>query len=208
VPTNTVEFLRPPPPRPVQPAYFVAFGPHGPRTPIHGPRHGTNVFLATTGCIVSSLIAFALIRSYGELRTSPRPSITLMDDLLSLPFSLVCTTSYAIASSSPAQDQDSGIPGGDERVYAWAERQPYRTFLLDTSFRTRGVPLSALTLMVCRAVSRPRGTRGRDGSSEWEKIGRRRCQGGTCLQTRVTTNGTAWRLALGLRYPGMEIRMA
>lgn len=48
-------------------AYFVAFGPHGPRAPIHGPNHGINVFMWTAGCIGTSLVAFAVIKSFGTL---------------------------------------------------------------------------------------------------------------------------------------------
>lgn len=52
-------------------AYFVAFGPHGPRSPMHGPNHGLNVFLWTAGCIVSSVIAFAIIKQYGTSIPNP-----------------------------------------------------------------------------------------------------------------------------------------
>ncbi|KZT43994.1 cytochrome c oxidase subunit IV [Sistotremastrum suecicum HHB10207 ss-3] len=50
-------------------AYYVAFGPHGPRAPIKPPGANTTIFFGTIGAIAVSSIIFALIRS----RAPPPP---------------------------------------------------------------------------------------------------------------------------------------
>ncbi|KAK1926533.1 cytochrome c oxidase subunit V [Papiliotrema laurentii] len=53
-------------------AYWVAFGPHGPRAPIHGPNHGFQVFAITAGVIGASVATFMFFRS-----TTPPPPHTM-----------------------------------------------------------------------------------------------------------------------------------
>ncbi|KAF8604633.1 cytochrome c oxidase subunit IV [Ceratobasidium sp. AG-I] len=47
-------------------AYFVAFGPHGPRTPVTPPGQTTKVILGTVGIIAAAAAAYGVIRSYGN----------------------------------------------------------------------------------------------------------------------------------------------
>ncbi|KAF9107215.1 Cytochrome c oxidase subunit 5A [Mortierella sp. AM989] len=46
-------------------AYWVAFGPHGARTPLHGPNHGIKVFAGTAAVVASAGALFLWIRSKG-----------------------------------------------------------------------------------------------------------------------------------------------
>ncbi|KAG0248811.1 Cytochrome c oxidase subunit 5A [Mortierella polycephala] len=46
-------------------AYWVAFGPHGARTPLTGPNHGLKVFFGTTAVVGASGGLFLWIRSKG-----------------------------------------------------------------------------------------------------------------------------------------------
>ena len=46
-------------------AYYVAFGPHGPRTPVSPPGQGFKVFLATMGLVGVAAAAYVGIRSLG-----------------------------------------------------------------------------------------------------------------------------------------------
>ncbi|KAI1319772.1 Cytochrome c oxidase subunit 5A [Mortierella claussenii] len=46
-------------------AYWVAFGPHGARTPLTGPNHGLKVFVGTVGVVSASCGLFLWIRSMG-----------------------------------------------------------------------------------------------------------------------------------------------
>ncbi|KAG0219340.1 COX4, subunit IV of cytochrome c oxidase [Mortierella sp. GBAus27b] len=52
-------------------AYWVAFGPHGARTPLTGPGHTLKVAAGTTAVVGTSVAFFYWIRSGGE-----RPSTT------------------------------------------------------------------------------------------------------------------------------------
>ena len=43
------------------PAYYVAFGPHGPRAPVSPPGQGTKIFVAiTTGVIIAGALSYAI----------------------------------------------------------------------------------------------------------------------------------------------------
>ncbi|KAF9179559.1 Cytochrome c oxidase subunit 5A, partial [Haplosporangium sp. Z 767] len=44
-------------------AYWVAFGPHGARTPLTGPNHGLKVFVGTTAVVGAGGALFLWIRS-------------------------------------------------------------------------------------------------------------------------------------------------
>ncbi|KZT61333.1 cytochrome c oxidase subunit IV [Calocera cornea HHB12733] len=45
-------------------AYYVAFGPHGPRTPIVPPGSGIKVFFGVVGCIGVAGLIFAITRAF------------------------------------------------------------------------------------------------------------------------------------------------
>jgi hypothetical protein len=44
-------------------AYWVSFGPHGPREPLHAPGSGIKLLLGITGCVSAAIALFVLIRS-------------------------------------------------------------------------------------------------------------------------------------------------
>ncbi|KAI9617290.1 hypothetical protein H4Q26_013159 [Puccinia striiformis f. sp. tritici PST-130] len=44
-------------------SYWVSFGPHGPREPLHAPGSGVKLLLGITGCISAAIALFVLIRS-------------------------------------------------------------------------------------------------------------------------------------------------
>ena len=46
-------------------AYYVAFGPHGPRTPISQPGDNLKIFLSTIGLVGVSGLIFLFIQSRG-----------------------------------------------------------------------------------------------------------------------------------------------
>ncbi|KIM36440.1 hypothetical protein M413DRAFT_449151 [Hebeloma cylindrosporum] len=47
-------------------AYFVAFGPHGPRTPTSQPGEGLKVFLSVAGLVGVTVILHQVIRAFGK----------------------------------------------------------------------------------------------------------------------------------------------
>jgi Cytochrome c oxidase subunit IV len=48
-------------------AYYVAFGPHGPRAPTSQPGDNLKIFLATMGLVGSAFVASAIIHQWGGL---------------------------------------------------------------------------------------------------------------------------------------------
>ena len=50
-----------------EPAYYVSFGPHGPRAPINPPGTTPKIFAAVTALIGVAGLLFVTIRSQGEL---------------------------------------------------------------------------------------------------------------------------------------------
>ncbi|KAA1123863.1 Cytochrome c oxidase subunit 5A [Puccinia graminis f. sp. tritici] len=44
-------------------SYWVSFGPHGPREPLHAPGSGIKLLLGITGCVSAAIALFVLIRS-------------------------------------------------------------------------------------------------------------------------------------------------
>ena len=48
------------------PAYYISYGPHGPRAPIVPPNTNGKVFIGVIGCIVTAVGVFALARSRCE----------------------------------------------------------------------------------------------------------------------------------------------
>jgi len=47
-------------------AYFVAFGPHGPRTPTSQPGDGLKILLAVTGLVGASVVLHQVVRRLGR----------------------------------------------------------------------------------------------------------------------------------------------
>ena len=86
-------------------AYYVAFGPHGPRKPMHPPNYGITVFLITSGCIASAVAVFAIFRYNGA--SSP----------------LIIEFTYSVSSPTTAH-HDSRMARSSKRVHAVAKHEP------------------------------------------------------------------------------------
>ncbi|KAG9016860.1 Cytochrome c oxidase subunit 5A [Tulasnella sp. JGI-2019a] len=86
-------------------AYYISFGPHGPRKPIDAPGAQWKIFMLTTGIVGAATAAFLLIRSDGELGSflSVRHVYNLLD--------LFCTP----ASAAGSKIYVKGVAAGCER---------------------------------------------------------------------------------------------
>lgn len=89
-------------------AYFVAFGPHGPRAPYNPPNNTMKVIIGTT---LSMLAAYGIVQA---VRASGKRFLHL-DRFQSLTY-----------SSSPTKDFNTRVPGAIHRVPQEPKRQPYR----------------------------------------------------------------------------------
>ena len=74
-------------------AYYVAFGPHGPRKPVFAPGDSLKIFLASTAAVGAGVLIFLGVRSIGEseshnpldrILTRPRSPRGTEDDALIL----------------------------------------------------------------------------------------------------------------------------
>ena len=95
-------------------AYYVAFGPYGPRTPVSPPGQGLKVFLYTMGLVgVAGLIALG-VRSRGEFPASiryPTGNCTRLTRVVTLflapPPPKTLTREWQEASNERAREQRS-----------------------------------------------------------------------------------------------------
>lgn len=83
-------------------AYYVAFGPHGPRTPVSQPGEMFKVFLGTVALVGVAVGLFVSTKSFG----------------MSLSFSCYGSSTDALGrSSSPTtEDEDQRVGRGDQRT--------------------------------------------------------------------------------------------
>ncbi len=92
-------------------AYYVAFGPHGPRTPVSPPGQAFKVTIGLSLMIgVAGLMYFG-VRAMGTFRLRTRS------------FTLINERNYL--SSSPTKDYDEGMAGGIQREGHRAEDESY-----------------------------------------------------------------------------------
>ena len=66
-------FLHPP-----QTAYYVAFGPHGPRTPTSQPGDNFKILLSTFALVGVAGVLFFTLKQFGACDPSPPPSLPLL----------------------------------------------------------------------------------------------------------------------------------
>lgn len=57
-------------PRAAHAAYYVAFGPHGPRAPVDAPGAGIKIVLGVTGLVVAAGAVFYAVRAAGTWRSA------------------------------------------------------------------------------------------------------------------------------------------
>lgn len=74
-------------------AYFVAFGPHGPRTPANEPGHSLKVVVGVVALVGAAYGVFALARSQG---TFPFPSLDPYPIPFWLPVSVGTSLNWAV----------------------------------------------------------------------------------------------------------------
>lgn len=91
-------------------AYWVAFGPHGIRTPVSKPGDNFRIFLGTAGVIAASVAAFFVIRQYGMLHLWSRRRFKLAD-------TFTC-------SATPSKDDDQRVARSFKRARKTAEIKP------------------------------------------------------------------------------------
>ena len=100
-------------------AYYVAFGPHGPRAPVNPPGTVPKVAIGVAALVAAAGVIFYSVRASGAFRLLCagvfRPALT---SSFSLPLFLLC-------SAPAAEDPHQGVGGGDERACAGAKDGPH-----------------------------------------------------------------------------------
>jgi hypothetical protein len=99
-------------------AYYVSFGPHGPRAPTSKPGDYPKIFLAVVGIIGLTGLASHFIYTFG--------------------MALFCTTRHSTDcmrsySHTTPQDSHQGMGGGHERACQGEEPQPCHRYVLATT---------------------------------------------------------------------------
>lgn len=92
-------------------AYYVAFGPHGPRAPTSQPGDALKIFLGTMGLCGVALGVFLGIRSLG------RSTVTCVR---------LSSHRYLASSTSKPQNALERVGGGDQRHCSGKEDEPHQ----------------------------------------------------------------------------------
>jgi hypothetical protein len=97
-------------------AYYVAFGPHGPRAPTSQPGDNLKIFLATMGLVgVATVIAAIVHKSGGFYSRLSAPLYNIIR--------------VARLSSTSTKDFDERMGRGYQRTRAGNEDQPYQWYV-------------------------------------------------------------------------------
>lgn len=109
------------------PAYYVAFGPHGPRKPTSNPGDGLKIVGSVGLAVVAAGLVFFGIRSQGEQTTvSEESTVFSLVGFLPVP-AFVNSAPFRVSfflrlsSTSTAQDYQQGVGGGHEPTCPRAE---------------------------------------------------------------------------------------
>ena len=98
-------------------AYYIAFGPHGPRKPTHDEGYGMHVFLGSSGIIAASLAVFFIIRSFGE--SSLLLGLAAILHVATLGWRFVSSFEGTLSNTSPSSRAttyyEQRIPRADKR---------------------------------------------------------------------------------------------
>lgn len=122
-------------------AYYVSFGPHGPRAPINPPGTTLKVVLGVTGLLAATGVIWVTTRSLG---TSRAPAARVRQ-----------LVAHFVPPSTPsAQDHVEGVAGGVERARQGDAHQPYPRYV---AFSVDYLDLAHSLVQ----VSLPRATRAR-----------------------------------------------
>lgn len=95
-------------------AYYVAFGPHGPRRPINPPGTTLKVTLGAVAGIAAAGVLFATAKSFCELFPFPPRRVR------------VCSCR---PSTATAQDHQQGVGRGRKRACVGTENEPHLWFV-------------------------------------------------------------------------------
>ena len=119
-------FCVPPPARPdrgaLLAAYYVAFGPHGPRAPIDPPGTVPKILASIVGVLALTTVLYSAARATGRHILSLHCAVASC---------IACERElFANADSSPrspaaAKDDDQGVAGGLERACDRPEDEPH-----------------------------------------------------------------------------------
>ena len=97
-------------------AYYVSFGPHGPRAPINPPGTTLKVALGVSGLLAATGVVWFATRSLGTFRV----------------FATRCQqrdSNLTLHSTSSAKDDDEGVARGVERACKGDAHQPYLRYV-------------------------------------------------------------------------------
>ncbi len=86
-------------------AYFIAFGPHGPRAPIKPPGSNIKIVFGVVGGLVLGATLFATIRSFGRTHKPPHPVSAINAPYLAPPPPKTLTKEWQEASNERALER-------------------------------------------------------------------------------------------------------
>ena len=142
-------------------AYYVAFGPHGPRTPVNPPGTSAKVTAGVFGLIAAAGAVFATVRALGKRSLS---GLLYVRVYAALTCACPAFASYLPRSAAPAEDDHEGVGRCCAGARARDEHQPYLWYVLlcptpvpPLSFASCG-PLLTLAPIFLAQVSRRKGT--------------------------------------------------
>jgi len=96
-------------------AYYVAFGPHGPRAPVNPPGTNTKVFFGVAALIAAAGVTYSAVRQFGQ----DAPRFARLVALANRPMA------GRVRRWCPAKDNHKRMGGGRERALQGAQNQPY-----------------------------------------------------------------------------------
>jgi hypothetical protein len=133
-------------------AYYVAFGPHGPRTPVNPPGTTSKIIFGVLASIAAAGAIFFAVRSQGVFYSST----CLFEYELTLPAIITCVCyALCIFSSAATPYHYEGVGGSSKRARKRDEDQPHSRYIVFACFLYHQVPDPS------PKVFRPRVTRAR-----------------------------------------------
>ena len=96
-------------------AYYVAFGPHGPRAPTGQPGDGLKIFLSTVGLVG---VAGAMFFGIKAICASSCSCLLLFKRI----------NAFSFFSTGPTKDYDQGMAGSLKRARKGVEAQSYHWY--------------------------------------------------------------------------------
>ena len=107
-------------------AYYVAFGPHGPRTPSTPAGETTRLVVGIVSSILIATGMYYAVRASGALFVGINVShISLMIQSSPSPFLPFCITTLSFNSSPSTKDHVKGVARGHERKGKGTEDEPH-----------------------------------------------------------------------------------